>query len=67
VRLAYFSLAALWGFLAGSAAILTGLALRGTWIGLDAMILGALVLAAVLAVVGAGVAAAAYRDAGDRG
>jgi hypothetical protein len=62
----YFSLAALWGFLAGTGAVLAGLAATGGTAGISArcsMFLGG---AAILALVGGLVVAAAYRSASRR-
>ena len=66
LRLAYFTVAAVWGFLAGSAAILGGLAMNGTRVGFDPLIVGALVVAGAASLIGGGVVAAAYRNANDR-
>jgi hypothetical protein len=66
MRLVYFSLAALWGFLTGSGAVFVGLSATGRQIPLGRS--GALVLvaAAVLALLGGGVVAAGYRAASRR-
>ena len=64
--MAYFTMAAVWGFLAGSAAILGGLAMNGTRVGFDPLIVGALVIAGAVSLIGGAVAAAAYRNANQR-
>jgi hypothetical protein len=56
----------MWGFLAGSAAILGGFALGGRTLSVDPLVLTVLVTAGVLAVAGAAVVAAAYRDVAKR-
>jgi hypothetical protein len=62
----YFSLAALWGFLAGTGAVLVGLAATGRSAGMDSRCSVFLAVAAVLALVGGFVVAAAYRSASRR-
>jgi hypothetical protein len=66
LRTLYFSLAALWGFLAGTGAVLIALTTVGRPAGLAARGLIFVAGAAVLAVVGGLVAAAAYRSASRR-
>ncbi len=66
LRALYFSLAAAWGFLAGSGAVLVGLSATGRPAGLGAPAVGVLVGAAILALLGALVAAAGYRVASRR-
>jgi len=66
LRLFYFTLASLWGFLAGSVAILGGLHVGGYPLALDTGLSILVAIAAVLAVVGGVVAASAYRDAAHR-
>ena len=66
LRVAYFTVAAVWGFLAGSVAILGGLAMRGTRVGFDPLIVGSLVIAGAVSLIGGAVAAAAYRNVNQR-
>jgi len=62
----FFGIAAVWGFLIGSGAILGGLSLLGRPVGPEPLLLGLLAVALVLAVVGGWVAAAAYRETTQR-
>jgi len=66
LRLIYFSLASLWGFLIGTATLLFGLSLEGTRLDLSPAAIIAMSAAVVLAVVGGIVAARAYREAARR-
>jgi hypothetical protein len=59
----YFSLAAVWGFLAGTGAVLVGLTAVGRPARLGALGVAVVIGAALAAVVGGFVAAAAYRAA----
>jgi hypothetical protein len=63
LRALYFSLAALWGFLAGTAAVLIGLTTAGRSPGLAPRSVMIVAGAAVLSLVGGLVVAAAYRSA----
>lgn len=63
LRLVYFALASIWGFLAGAVAIVIGLAVTEQPVQFAPWIVIALGVAALAAVVGGAVAAAAYRDA----
>jgi hypothetical protein len=63
MRSLYFSLAALWGFLIGSGALLIGFSATGARLHLGGGPLAALAAASILAVVGGMVAARAYREA----
>ena len=63
LRLVYFALASIWGFLAGTAAIVVGLAVTDQPVRFAPWLVLALGVAALAAVVGGAVAAAAYRDA----
>ena len=58
----FFAVAAVWGFLAGVAAILIGLAAAGRPAAGGTMLWLAILAALVVAVLGAMVAARAYRD-----
>ena len=58
----YFALATTWGFVAGTGAVLGGLAFAGQPIRLDPTVGGILLAAGVVALVGGLIAAAAYRD-----
>ena len=66
LRALYFSLAALWGFLAGTGAVLAGLSWMGRPVDLGGPGLAFVSLAAVVSLAGGVVAAAAYRAAGRR-
>jgi hypothetical protein len=66
LRALYFSLAALWGFLAGTGAVLIGLRTVGQPTGLAPRCVAFVAVAAVLSLVGGLVAAAAYRSASRR-
>ena len=66
MRMAYFSLAALWGFLAGSGAVIIGLSATGRPVPLGRPAVLTIAAAAVLAVLGAFVVAAGYRAASQR-
>ena len=63
LRLIYFSLAALWGFLIGTAAVLFGLSLGGISLDLSPGTIVALAVSSILAVVGGMIASRAYREA----
>ena len=67
LRPAFFAVASLWGFVVGTVTILGFLSQTGRNIQLDARIGTLLGIAAVLTLVGAMVASAAYRDAVGRG
>jgi len=66
LRALYFSLAALWGFLAGTGAVLIGMATVGQPAGMAPRCVIFVAGAAVLSLVGGLVAAAAYRSASRR-
>jgi hypothetical protein len=66
LRTIYFSLASMWGFLAGTVAVLGGLTLSEQDVSLDTWLSLLLLVAAGLAVVGGAVLASAYRDASRR-
>lgn len=66
LRALYFSLAALWGFLAGTGAVLIGLTTMGEPVGLAPRGVVFVAGAALLSLVGGLVAAAAYRSASRR-
>lgn len=66
VRMLYFSLAALWGFLAGTGAVLVGLTAVGRPARLGPLGVAVVLGAAIAAVAGGFVAAAAYRAASRR-
>jgi hypothetical protein len=66
LRVVYFSLAALWGFLSGTAAVLMGHTVAGRPTPLGSRGAAFVLVAAVVAVLGGLVAAAAYRAAGRR-
>lgn len=66
LRAFYFSLASLWGFMAGSAAVLIGLMLVGRPAGLGSRGAFYVACAALLALVGGLVVAAAYHTASRR-
>ena len=66
LRVMYFSLAALWGFLAGSGAVLVGLSGAGRRVQLSGPALGLFGGASVVALIGGVVAAKAYRSASRR-
>ena len=63
LRTLYFSLAALWGFLAGTGAVLIGMAAVGRPTGMGARGGLCVLCAAVIALAGGLVAATAYRSA----
>ena len=63
VRLFYFGLAALWGFIAGATAVGAALRAMGQPIDFNPVLVGALVFGGLLAVAGSAVSAAAYREA----
>lgn len=63
LRRLYFSLAAIWGFLVGTGAILGGLAARGRPLRLDPIVAVLLLAAGGMALIGGIIAAAAYREA----
>jgi hypothetical protein len=63
IRHLYFTLASLWGFVAGSGTILVGLAALGRPLRLDPTLTLVLAGAGGLALLGGFVASAAYRDA----
>ncbi len=67
LRLVYFSLASLWGFLIGTATLLFGFSLGGRRLELSPVAIVAMSAAVVLAVVGGVVASRAYREASRRG
>ena len=67
LQLVYFSLASLWGFLLGTAALLFGLSLTGRRLDLSPVAIVAMSAAVILAVVGGMVASRAYREASRRG
>jgi len=62
----YFSLAAMWGFLAGSGAVLVGLSTMGQRVSLGRAGVLFLATAALLAVIGGIVVSAGYRAASRR-
>jgi hypothetical protein len=66
MRMLYFSLAAVWGFLAGTGAVLVGLTAVGRPARLGSLGVAVIIGAALAAVVGGFVAAAAYRAASRR-
>jgi hypothetical protein len=66
IRLLYFGLASLWGFLTGAGALAIAIKATGQDVGLDRTLVLALALAAPLALLGAGVVAAAYREVARR-
>ena len=66
LRLVYFSLASLWGFLIGTATLLFGFSLGGVRVDLSPAAIIAMSAAVILAVVGGGVASRAYREASRR-
>ena len=61
----YFTIASLWGFLVGTAALLGGLVVAGRPLSLSLPVALALALAAAVALVGGFVASSAYRQATD--
>ena len=63
IRLVYFGLASLWGFLIAAATILGGLVFVGHPLQLTPGVGGLLATAALLAALGGGVASQAYRQA----
>ena len=67
LRLVYFSMASLWGFLIGTVALLFGFSLAGRRLELSPVAIVALSASIVLAVVGGMVASRAYREASRRG
>jgi hypothetical protein len=67
VRLVYFSMASLWGFLIGTLGMLGGLAALNRPLEPSAPIVGVVIGAALLALGGGLVVAAAYREATGRG
>ena len=67
LRLLYFALAAVWGYVAGTAAVLGTLSMTGRPLPIDGNLVSGMVLAAVLALVGGAVASVAYREAVRRG
>lgn len=66
LRLFYFSLASLWGFLIGTATLLFGFSLGGTRLDLSPVAIVSMTAAVVLAVFGGMIAARAYREASRR-
>ena len=66
LQLAYFSLASLWGFVAGTAAILALLAVIGRPLGLSTAASTAIGGAALISVFGGFLASRGYRDAVNR-
>ncbi|MCP3979788.1 MAG: hypothetical protein GY716_10740 [bacterium] len=62
----YFGLAALWGFLIGSGAIVAALVLAGQQVRSSPTLAGVLAGGSLLAVGGGGIAARAYREASGR-
>ena len=66
LRLLYFSLASLWGFLIGTLTLLVGLSLVGRPVRVGPVGYSMLAAAATLAVAGGFVVSAAYRDASRR-
>ena len=66
LRLVYFSLASLWGFLMGTVTLLFGFSLSGRRLELSPVAIVAMSAAIVLAVVGGMVASRAYREASRR-
>ena len=66
LRLVYFSLASLWGFLVGTVTLLFGFSLSGRRLELSPVAIVAMSAAIVLAVVGGMVASRAYREASRR-
>jgi hypothetical protein len=67
LRAIYFSLAAFWGFVAGSGAVIASQTLTGGPLPIGGTLLVSLALAALLSLIGAMLAAAAYREAVRRG
>jgi len=63
LRMVYFSIAAVWGFLVGTAAVLAGLAASGRPPATGPWMIGALAAAFGIAVAGGCCAALAYRQA----
>ena len=63
LRLVYFSLASLWGFVSGTVAVLAGLTLADQPLRAEPTIVGLILVAAALAVAGGMLAAMAYKDA----
>ena len=66
LRLAYFSLASLWGFLIGTASLLYGFSLGGRRLELSPVAIVTMSVAALAAVVGGMIASRAYREAARR-
>ena len=66
LRLLYFTLASLWGFLVGTAGLLIGFSSRGVPLDLGPVAILALSAASILAVVGGMIASRAYSEAARR-
>ena len=66
LRLLYFTLASLWGFLIGTAGLLIGISSRGVPLDLGPVAVLALSAASILAVSGGMIASRAYREASRR-
>ncbi len=67
IRLIYFSLASLWGFLIGAAAVLVAPKVLESMEGMTTMVPWVLAASSVLALAGGGFASRAYREAVGRG
>jgi hypothetical protein len=67
LRLVYFILASVWGFMSGTVAVIVSLSLLGQPVELQVPVAIAIAAAAVLALVGGAVAARAYRETTQRG
>jgi hypothetical protein len=66
LRLVYFILASIWGFMSGTVALLASLVVLGQPLQLQTPVVLAMLIAALLALVGGVVAARAYREATQR-
>jgi hypothetical protein len=66
IRALYFGLASLWGFGTGAGALAIALKASGHDFGLDGALMLAIAIAVLLALLGAGVVAAAYREVARR-
>ena len=63
VRLLYFGLASLWGYVIGAAVLVAALSFSGHSVTLNPVIVGLIVPGAVVAFIGGVLSAAAYRQA----
>ena len=66
IRLVYFMLASVWGFMTGTAAILGGLAAVGRPLTFEPQVAAVFTLATAIAILGGVVAARAYRGVADK-